>query len=93
MSDTSSLYSGMQSPKKLEQEKKKEDSKLEARAELVLTEIAKMKASVASTEHLLNDPSINIEQQLHQLNEMKIEYRILNTLEKRMKILLGVNRG
>lgn len=85
------LHSGLQPPVRKQQLKaKEEETKLEPKAEAVLTEIAKIKAELVSVEHLLLDDSLIPETRLRKVQRLKDQYDIVNRLETRMKKLLGV---
>lgn len=92
--DDSMLYSGMSSPRKVELDKKKDEvKKLDKKAESVLEEIKKLKEEVTSIEHVLLDDSLGEEVRLRRIERIKGDYDLLNKLEKRMKLILGVKNG
>lgn len=89
--DTGSLYSGLTPPVRREQVAKQEETaKPDARAEMVLDEIAKLKAEAMNINQIVLDDTVDNEVKLKTLERMRERYNDLNTLEVRMQKLLGV---
>lgn len=89
--DTASLYSGLTPPARREIVAKAEESgKPEPKAEMVLDEIARMKAEVMDVRTLVLDDTVTEEIKLRRLERMRERYDDLLTLEGRMQKLLGV---
>lgn len=91
--DTGSLYSGLMAPVRREQlDEKKKESHLDAKAEMVLDEIAKQKAEAMDISRIVLDETITDDVRLAQIKRMKDRYLDLATLERRMQKLLGVKK-
>lgn len=89
--DTSSLYSGLTAPVRRQQlEESAAESKPDARAEMVLDEIAKLKAEAMDISKIVLDDSVADDQKLRTLERMRERFNDLLTLERRMQKLLGV---
>lgn len=85
------LNTGMSSPARREAVKKQtEEKKPDPKAEIVLTEIAKMKEAVMSVQSLVLDDTRSDEAKLKELERMRDRFEFLASLEKRMQLLLGV---
>lgn len=85
------MYSGLTAPVRREKlEEKQQETKLDANAELVLDEIAKLKAEAMSITNIALDSAIPDEVKLRKLERMRERYDDLNTLECRMQKLLGI---
>lgn len=89
--DTGALYSGLTPPARRELvEKAEQTTKLEPKAEMVLDEIARLKAEAMNINHIVLDDSIDNDVKLKKLERMRERYNDLVILESRMQKLLGV---
>jgi len=86
-----SLYSGLTAPVRREKlEQAAQENKPDGKADMVLSEIAALKAAAMDVSKIVLDDSLPNEAKLRQLERMKERYADLNTLERRMQKLLGV---
>lgn len=85
------LYSGLTAPVRRERiEKEQQETKLDGRAELVLDEIAKLKAEAMDINKIVLDDTIADDVKLRTLERMRERYNDLLILERHMQKLLGV---
>lgn len=87
----SALYSGLTAPiRRQKLEESASESRPDARAEMVLDEIAKLKAESMDISKIVLDDTMDDTAKLKQIARMKDHYNDLVTLERRMQKLLGV---
>jgi hypothetical protein len=85
------LYSGLTAPVRREKlEQTQTESKLDGKAEMVLDEIAKLKAAAMDISNVVLDESIADDVKLRKLERMRERFNDLAVLERRMQKLLGV---
>lgn len=85
------LYSGLTAPVRRERViQAQQESKLDAKAELVLDEIAKLKAEAMNITNIALSDDISDEVKIRKLERMRERFDDLTTLERRMQKLLGV---
>lgn len=91
MRNDSMLYSGLTAPIRRERvEKEQQESKPDAKAEMVLEEIARLKLEAMDIRNIVTDESIADDVKLRKLERMRERFNDLHVLERRMQKLLGV---
>lgn len=85
------LYSGLTAPVRRERiEKEQQVTKPDAKAEMVLTEIAKLKAEAMNITAIALDSETPDAVKIRKLERMRERYDDLTILERRMQKLLGI---
>ena len=85
------LYSGLTAPVRRERlEQEQSETKPDGKAEMVLDEIARLKAEAMDISNIVVDETIADDVKLRKLERMRERFNDLVILERRMQKLLGV---
>lgn len=85
------LHSGLTAPVRREKlQQLSQETKLDPKAEMVLDEIAKLKASAMDITKIVMDDTLADDVKLRTLERMRERFNDLTILEQRMQKLLGI---